>query len=430
MSVYLEQLDSDRRRIVTSLQHSTSVLLDHTPRFKYFTLHGSVHTRNILALLDLLNDAGLRLSKDEAFYLLCAICCHDVGMVVPLADLDYASVFHGREQPADPVNLEKLIRTSHHNLVSRYIDTHFDFLAECGLTSPQCTLVSKIASGHRVIDLSDEPGLQKPLGALLRVLDELDVGPSRAPATVLRDHYEEWDPTSCWHWFKHNITSEWVKGHTVAIEVGGIPKITFNIAVCPPSESSIDYWLHQIRRPIAKVLFDEHCRRIIQEHWGIDIAVESSRNLSCTGQSDESWRCIEDRALAGQRQVILLIDDEVRKMEDLMIPLQRDYHIIFAPTLRDALLKLQATPVDLAIVDMQMGSSDIFSPEQTDNYKKTGKVIADMIREKWPKTHVGILTGSKHSMPDVEARGDLAFFMRKPIDPDIFEKEVNRVLSQ
>ncbi|MBA4388157.1 MAG: hypothetical protein C0404_09260 [Verrucomicrobia bacterium] len=429
MPFYFEQLEPDRKRIVESIRHSTTKLLDNTPRFKYFTLHGGIHTQNLLKLLDLLHSAGLRLSNDEAFFLLCSICCHDMGMVVPLASLDHIGVFQGREQPADPVHLEKAIRESHHVLVSQYINAHFDFLAECGLTSPECTLVSNIAAGHRVIDLSREPGLQKTLGALLRILDELDVGPTRAPATVLRDHYQEMDRTSCWHWFKHNITADWIKGHTVAIELGGIPKITFSISVHPPTNSSIDYWLHQIRRPIAKVLLDENCNRIIQDQWGIDIVVEQSKQLSCPGQSDELWRSIEGRALAGQRKAILVIDDEVRKMEDLFIPLQRDFHIIFAPTLHDALLKLEAASVDLAIVDMQMGSSGILTPEQTDGYKKTGSIIADMIRRKYPQTQIGILTGSKHKISDVEQRPDLAFFMKKPVDPGTFEKEVRRVLQ-
>ncbi len=163
MSVHLEQLAPDRRRIVDALRRSASVHLDHTPRFRYFTLHGSAHTGNLLDLLDILYDAGLRLDQDESFYLLCAICCHDVGMVTPLAEFDCSDVFLGSGQPADPVHLEKLIRDTHHALVSQYVDSHFDFLAESGLTGPQCTLVSKIAAGHRVVDLSEEPGLRKTL---------------------------------------------------------------------------------------------------------------------------------------------------------------------------------------------------------------------------------------------------------------------------
>jgi len=429
-NAYFNQLSLEKKRIVEALRHSANTHLNHTPRFKYFTLHGSTHIDNLLNLLNLLYEAGLRLDQEESFYLLCAICCHDIGMVIPLVEFDNTSIFQGQEQPADPAHIEKLIRDTHHELVSNYLNSHSDFLAESGLSSPQCTLIKKIAMGHRVVDLSEEPGLQKTLGALLRVLDELDIGPSRAPTTILRSQYHEWDPTSCWHWFKHNITAEWVKGHTVNIELGGIPKITFNIAVFPPSKTSIDYWLHQIRRPIYKVLFDENCHRIIQDQWGIDIAFEASKQLSDIGQSDECWRRIEEKALAGQRQTILLIDDEVRKMEDLMLPLQRDYHIIFAPTLHDAVLKLQATSIDLAIIDMQMGSSGIFTPEQTDNYKKTGAAIANMIRNKWPNTNIGILTGSKHPLPDIESRNDLSFFMKKPVNPETFEKEVRRVLYQ
>ncbi len=48
------------------------------------------------------------------------------------------------------------------------------------------------------------------------------------------------------------------------------------------------------------------------------------------------------------------------------------YHVIPAFHAKDALAKLQAANVDLAIVDMQIGSGGIWSENQTQDFKATG----------------------------------------------------------
>jgi len=140
-----------------------------------------------------------------------------------------------------------------------------------------------------------------------------------------------------------------------------------------------------------------------------------------------SGREIESISLSHGRKIILLADDEVRKMEDLMLPLMTKYYVIFSPNTTDALTKLAATKIDLAIVDMQIGSST-WSPEETDNYKATGVKLCKEIKASFPDTRIGILTGTRHELNGLEDL-DLSFFLKKPVDPEEFERKVIDVLG-
>lgn len=429
MSIIVDQLPKEKQTIVEAVKKHSQTLLDNTSRFKYFTLHGSQHIDNLFKLLDIFWNGGLRLTDDQAFLLSCAICTHDLGMIVPLSSLDIIDLLEGKTQSSDPTNIENYIRDVHNELVINYISDHFDFLTSLGLSPNQCSLVSDISKGHRKGSLVEFAGYTKPLGALLRLIDELDISPERAPVSILLDHFEEMDSTSCWHWFKHNISEEWMPGHNIYFVSGIYPKINFEIAVRPPTENSIQYWLHQIMRPLKKTLIDEKCGKIIREQWGIDVTIQQSLGSSSQGIHNEKWLSIEKKAISGKRKSIIVIDDEVRKMEDLFLPLMRDFHVTFASNLKDAIQKLEAISFNLAIVDLQMGASSIFSPEETGNYKMTGLKISETIREKYPETKIGILTGSRYDLTEVKNFSEKEFLLKKPVDPEIFEKEVKRVLQ-
>ena len=421
-------LNQDQINIIEAIERHTSTLLDHTPRFKYFTLHGTKHIKNLYSIVDLLYKAGLKLTSDQAFLLSCSICVHDVGMVVPLKDLEQDLIF-GQPQPADPANLELLIRKNHHELINNYIDNHYDFLIALGLNPSQCAIIRDISRCHRQIDIDKTPGYIRSVGALLRVIDELDIYSSRAPASILQDQFEDMDSTSCWHWLKHNICDDWMDGHNFKIERSESNKIIFYVSVHPPQATSIPYWLTQVKRPIQRVLFDEGSARSIYETWNLQVSIQTSQDLSSQLNLGDIWHKIHEKALSAGRKVILVIDDEVRKLEDLFLPLMQNYHVIFAQNAKDGLDKLAATKIDLAIVDLQIGSGFQWSAEETQNFKMTGVKLCGEINEKFTETKVGILTGSRHDIAIAENLDSLSFLLRKPIDPDFFEKEVTRVLT-
>lgn len=247
-------LNAERKAQLATLYNHCSTLLDLTPRFRYFTLHGKTHFQNLFTITDLLHKAGLILNHDQAFLLGCSLCIHDVGMVLPLATFTQSDIFRGMPQPAEPTDLARQIRDLHHELISEYIASHFDFLTSIGLNAGDCAIIRDIARCHRKVDLRTQHGFGRSIGALLRVIDELDVLPSRAPGAMLLDHFQEMDATSCWHWYKHNITQEWRFGHTVQHEKGATNRMTFKVAVHPNTASSIPYWSTQVRRPLSRVL--------------------------------------------------------------------------------------------------------------------------------------------------------------------------------
>ncbi|HVU47239.1 MAG TPA: response regulator [Terracidiphilus sp.] len=422
-------LTSKQRTQLAALYEHASTLLDLTPHFRFFTLHGKQHFANLFEIVDILAEAGLVLRQDQAFLLGCCLCVHDVGMVVPLKDFTGSELFRGMPQPADPADLIRQIRISHHNLIDIYVKSHFDFLTSLGLSASDAALIRDISRNHRQVDLFTQDGFAKTLGALLRVIDELDVSPTRAPGTVLESHFNEMDATSCWHWFKHNITQEWRIGHNVDIIPGATPRITFKVAVHPQTASSIPYWLTQVRRPLARVLMDEGAARIVAETWGIHISAVESHDLSTSIHRGPVWDRIEEKALSANRKVILVIDDEVRKLHDLFLGLMNTYHVIFAQNAKDALDKMAARPVDLAIVDLQVGSGFQWNAEETKDFKMTGVRLCQEIVSRHPITKVAILTGSRHDLSDAREIPHLQFLLKKPVDPERFEQEVTRVLS-
>jgi hypothetical protein len=417
------------RTTVAAIRRHAADLLDHTPRFPYFTLHGSAHIANLFGIVQLLCNAGLKLADPEAYLLACSICIHDLGMVVSLQDKDLVAILQGKPQPADPANLEIEIRAIHHELVSSYVAKHFDFLTGLGLTPSDCAILRDISRNHRKTDLDDSKGHARTVGALLRAVDELDISPSRAPAQILREHFRDMDATSCWHWFKHNICEDWQIGHNVICGSGNPARVVLKVAVHPPRDTSIPYWLTQTRRPIAKVFYDEGTTRILAETWGMSLSLEASQELSSSISLGDAWDEIEQKCLSAGRKVILVVDDEARKLEDLFLPLMNSFHVIFSQNARDALDKLAAAPVDLAVVDLQIGSGRLWTDKETTDFKMTGVKLCEEIHRRFPNTQVGILTGSHHDLEPATGLPDLRFLLRKPIPPEQFEKEVYAVLS-
>lgn len=421
-------LNPDRLRIINSIKRSASILLDVPHRFKYFTLHGTQHIDNMLTVLDLLIDGGLVLKEYDLYLLICAICVHDLGMVTKLFDSDYRAVVDGSMAESEPQLIEDYIRANHHELIDSYADSNFNFLVNLGVSVPDISLIISISRCHRRVDLHSQVGLIKPLGALLRLIDELDIYSSRAPISVLLRDYKDMDSVSCWHWFKHNICYDWCLRHNVFYEKDKFNCIRFELGVCPTSDDTIPYWLTNIIKPINKALINQGVGEIISEEYGLKVDVVRSAELSVKHLLNEQWQEIEEKALLGGGCIILVVDDEARKIKDLFLHLSETYHIVYASNAREGLEKMKAYDVSLAIVDLQIGSGGLWGEEETSNYKMTGLKICEEFRNIKSDIKIGVLTGSRYDTSMV-ADKELVFFLKKPIDPQDFEREVNNVLG-
>jgi ActR/RegA family two-component response regulator len=424
----LSGLNKDQVAIIAAVKPHCERLLDHTPRFKYFTLHGKKHLDGLFDNLAILRKGGIELTSDELFILALAICVHDLGMVLPLREKDIPEILDNRPRFPDATALENYVRERHHDLLEAFFEKELTFLLSLGVNPAQMAQVREIARCHRRVPLSEQTGMIRDLGALMRVIDELDIGPARAPTDVFLNLSDEMDATSCWHWFKHNIVDPWAEKHNVALlEENGRKKVQFAIIVRPTRPGSITYWLTQTRRPIAKALLDDGAQKIIEDRFSVSIEIATSKERSSVNSLGNVWQQLEEKALSANRKVVLVIDDEVRKLEDLFLPLMDDYHVIYAYDARDALSKLRAGAVHLAIVDMQIGSGGIWTAGETNDFKSTGVKLCSAISAKYPSTQVGILTGTRHP---ISALADLrlAFFLRKPVDPSELAAQVNDVL--
>jgi hypothetical protein len=422
-------LTEKHRETLAIVKSNAERLLNYTPRFRFFTLHGSNHLESLFEILSLLLDGGIELSEQELYLLSLALCIHDLGMVSQLRDLELEDILQGKPESADPAGVEDYIREIHHELVDRFVESHLDFLASSGLTPAEIGHVIDISRCHRKVVLETQSGFIQYLGALLRIVDELDLSAKRAPVDVLRNHYQAMDATSCWHWFKHNIVEPWHINQTVSYSlVDGRKAITFRVGVRPTDERTIDYWLSQTIDPLVRVVRDEGAGQIVKEKFGVNINVEPADELCRVNKLDSVWSEIEKKSLSSSLPVILAVDDQFGKLEDLFLPLMRKFRVMSSDSAKDALIKLRATDVKLVIIDMQMGSGGMWNASETSDYKFTGQKLCEEIRANWPEVRIGILTGTRYSLPPLEYL-KLAFLLRKPVDPDLFVKKVTDVLS-
>ena len=426
----LEILDDSQRSKIEALRRHVAVILDHGSKFKYFTLHGSRHIENMIFIAGLFIKSGVDLNNDEAFLLASSICLHDVGMIATLANSTTSAIFLGSVQLSDPANIEKFIRDNHHHLISEYIEKNYNFLTALGYVPSEIAIIQQIGTCHRKFDLTKQHGHVKTLGALVRLIDELDINPNRAPLPVLLQEYRDWDSVSVWHWFKHNIVEEWKLGHNVHLNTfDGIKCIDFEVIVHPPTVKSVPYWSRQIIRPLFKVLVDEHSRSIISQKWNVNCSIKDRQDLSVSANLGSEWGDVEKVALSSGRKTILVIDDEVRKMEDLFLSLSDSYYIMYSSNPRDAFEKLAATNIDLAIVDMQIsGGGGMFSAEETNGFKTTGSFICKKIKQDFPDTLIGVLTGTRHAI-EPNLKDECSFFLKKPIRVESLEKEIKKILN-
>lgn len=424
-----QQLASNQAQSLRSIKAHAERLLDHTPRFKFFTLHGTPHLEYLFRILKLFVDGGVRITRDELYLLSLAICIHDLGMVTQLRDRDIKDLLQGRNESPDPAALELFIREVHHELIDAYLDGHMQLLIGFGVSPAEAAQVFSISRCHRKIILQEQHGLVKNLGALLRVIDELDISCARAPADILVEYADDMDSTSCWHWFKHNIVEDWMPKHNVTfVSENNQKKIIFTLIVHPSTTGSVDYWLRQIRRPIFKALHDDDAQRIIRDRFGVTVEIEISHSQSKPISLGQVLSAVEQKALSSGKRVIVVIDDETRKLEDLFQPLTDAFHVIYASNASDAVSKLRAVKADLCIVDMQIGAGGLWDASETSDFKATGLNIIQYLSTNFPNSKIGILTGTQYPVPE-DIKRTHSFFLRKPVASELLIEAVNNALS-
>lgn len=427
LELVTNRLNPEKSLIVKAVFQKACQLLDHSPRFRLFTLHGKAHLSELFRILEIFLQGGVALTERQLYLISLAICTHDLGMVVGLSELDLKEISEGRGGVPDPVNFENFIRDVHHEIIAQYFRKDLGFLTGLGVTIADLGIIAEIGECHRKVALQNKVGDVRALGALLRVIDELDVGPNRAPAGLLENNYQDMDPVSKWHWFKHCITEEWAVGHNVEFRNGSnVTKIIFSVAVRPTRLESIGYWITQVLRPIRKALSADEAQAIILEVFNVKVVLERSDALSRPNGLGGIWEKMEEDVLTQGRKVILVVDDDVQKIEDVFFPLMDDYHVKCVPSVKAGFQFLESVNVWVAIVDLQMPTEDFWTDEEVDSSRMTGFKFAEDLRINHPTVKICILTGSKHPI-SVEAQTSVDLFLRKPIDPFVLKEKIVRL---
>lgn len=141
------------------------------------TYSGEHHIQQVLKNLDLLVPDHLKeeWSDIEIFLLLCSVWLHDIGMIE-----NYKSTFSYKE-----------LREQHARRSYKFV---LEINKSIGLDEKESLIIAYVVKGHTIIDLSELPekkglGIGKaiyirPLAALLRLADELDMDYTRVPLIV------------------------------------------------------------------------------------------------------------------------------------------------------------------------------------------------------------------------------------------------------
>ena len=182
----------------------------------YYVLHGLDHSNSVIEILGKLIDglnSAEKLNKTEIFCLLSAALLHDVGMLCKYSDDDEKAARKSKLKKR-PYSVQDLIRDEHHIRSGRYIKEH---VKDLQIDHREAECIRLIAEGHRQIKLESNEYDDRPIGlasvrvrllsALLRLADELDLLPERAPGTLLDILKKDMPDYSHLHWLKHYYTS-------------------------------------------------------------------------------------------------------------------------------------------------------------------------------------------------------------------------------
>ncbi|MCK5244310.1 MAG: response regulator [Desulfobacterales bacterium] len=119
---------------------------------------------------------------------------------------------------------------------------------------------------------------------------------------------------------------------------------------------------------------------------------------------------------------ILLVDDIPEYLDDFAMLLPESTEAVKAGTIKDAITLIEQLSPDLCIIDIRL---DEDNPEN-----REGMNLLQWIKKFRPAIPV-IMVSAYHEFEfETEALGlGAAYFLRKPISPDLFEKVVKNILG-
>ena len=251
--------------------------------FPHYTLHGAEHLAELDRLALLVGESIPKLSPDRINLLRIALIMHDFAMVaVP----DPAREQELREQMEPGRSFADIVRKTHQDEIERSLTTpeRTAFLTSTFADAEPYILddALTIARHHRFNPLAGAPDHLQDLCALMRLIDELDIGPRRAPIPTYEALRSRMDPVSRFHWLKHICTRAVDRDTTFTIEIPSENRrvLKFWIAV----KATSDTWSplqDQILAKLRRCIEDEGVNRILRDKLGVEAVMERGREDLC-----------------------------------------------------------------------------------------------------------------------------------------------------
>lgn len=254
--------------------------------FPDFTLHGREHLEELDRLVLLMAQAIPELKRDpNAVSLLrLAVILHDYAMVaVPTTDREAEL----REQMGPEVSFAEIVRKTHQDEIVHAL-SNSDTTAVLTSTFPNAGLghlkdACEIAKFHRFHPLKKAPEHLRGLCALMRLVDELEIGPRRAPRPAYLAKRARMGPESRLHWLKHICSREIDKrlGTMTFEERGGnrrIVKVWVAVAATADSWRGLQDLVYQ---KIRRCLLDEGVSQIVKDRWHVEVQVRKGPDDLC-----------------------------------------------------------------------------------------------------------------------------------------------------
>jgi hypothetical protein len=249
-----------------------------TALFPYYTLHGIEHLEELDRLALLVGSAIPRLTEERLGLLRLAIVVHDFAMVdVP----DEMREEELRRRLGDTIPLAEVVRKTHQDEIERSFTRRIDLLMSLipGATPALLEDVVTIAKHHRLYPLDQAPMHVRDLCALMRILDELDLGPRRAPFATYEALRPRMTPEAKMHWLKH-ICSRAIEPYpTFSIEERNHLRIFRIFVVVKATESTWEPLQNIVLGKLETCLEGEQVNQVLREMFQVEIKVAPSLDL-------------------------------------------------------------------------------------------------------------------------------------------------------
>lgn len=250
--------------------------------FPNYTLHGTDHLEEVDRLAKLLA-TNANLDEERLGLLRLAVIMHDFAMVdIP----DPKREVELRRQMSPELSFADIVRRVHQDEIEKSFSNseRIEYITRLfsGVPPFQIEEACTIARHHRFNHLSKAPPHLKGLCALMRIADELDIGPKRAPVATYEALRTRMDSMSMFHWLKHMCSRPIEDETTFTVELRGKNLRVLKVWVAvKATESSWKCIQDAIVEKINICLDNEGVNDALRQAFRVEIHVAPAESYMC-----------------------------------------------------------------------------------------------------------------------------------------------------